>query len=64
MKRKSFPNSCPEPPVTAPTSETGIIPRFSALPGEVLKKSRDQKKKMKDELVHLFDEKEIYTNGT
>ena len=57
------PNSCPEPPVTAPTSETELSPVFPALPEKYLKNLGIKREKMKDELVHLFDEKEIYTNG-
>ena len=57
------PNSCPEPSVTAPTNETELSPVFPALPEKYLKNLGIKREKMKDELVHLFDEKEIYTNG-
>ena len=57
------PNSCPEPPVTAPTSETELSPVFPALPEKYLKNLGIKREKMKNELVQLFDEKEIYTNG-
>ena len=57
------PNSCPEPPVTAPTSETELSPVFPALPEKYLKNLGIKREKMKDELIRLFDEKEIYTNG-
>ena len=57
------PNSCPEPPITAPTSETELSPVFPALPEKYLKNLGIKREKMKNELVQLFDEKEIYTNG-
>ena len=57
------PNSCPEPPVITPTSETELSPVFPALPEKYLKNLGIKREKMKNELVQLFDEKEIYTNG-
>lgn len=38
-------------------------PVFPALPQKYLKNLGAKREKMKDELVRLFDEKEIYTNG-
>lgn len=57
------PNSCPETPVTTPTSETELSPVFPPLPEKYLKNLGIKREKMKDELIRLFDEKEIYTNG-
>ena len=57
------PNSCPETPVTTPTSETELSAGFPPLPEKYLKNLGIKREKMKDELIRLFDEKEIYTNG-
>ena len=43
--------------------EDDISPVFPPLPEKYLKNLGVKREKMKDELVHLFDEKEIYTNG-
>ena len=50
------PNSCPEPPVITPTSETELSPVFPALPEKYLKNLGIKREKMKNELVQLFDE--------
>ncbi len=44
-----------------PTSEISQV--FPPLPEKYLKNLKGKREKMKDELVRLFDEKEIYTNG-
>lgn len=56
-------NSCPETPIPAPTNETELSPVFPALPEKYLKNLGIKREKMKDELIRLFDEKEVYTNG-
>ena len=57
------PNSYPETPLPAPVNETELSPVFPALPEKYLKNLGIKREKMKDELIRLFDEKEIYTNG-
>ncbi|HJF70291.1 MAG TPA: helix-turn-helix domain-containing protein [Butyricimonas virosa] len=56
-------NSCPETPIPAPTNEAELSPVFPALPEKYLKNLGIKREKMKDELIRLFDEKEVYTNG-
>ncbi len=56
-------NSCPETPTPAPTNEAELSPVFPALPEKYLKNLGIKREKMKDELIRLFDEKEVYTNG-
>ena len=53
--------SCPDELTIEQEDE--ISPVFPPLPEKYLKNLGMKREKMKDELVHLFDEKEIYTNG-